>query len=81
MNVEIPGDYSPVVQKLISDGRFRDAEELVAEGLRLVSMREKLREDIQAGLNELNAGQSVEASEAHAEARRRIKALEDRQAE
>ena len=77
MSVEIPSDYSPVVQRLIAEGRFRDEEEVVAEGLRLIVMREKLHEDVQAGLDDLDAGNRVEASQVYAEARRRIKAVED----
>ena len=78
MGVEIPSDYGPLVQRLIAEGRFRDEEEVVAEGLRLIVMREKLHEDVQAGLDELDAGERVEASQVYAEARRRIKAVEDK---
>ena len=77
MSIEIPSDYSPVVQKLIAEGRFRNEEEVVAEGLRLIVMREKLDEDVQAGLDDLDAGRRIEASQVYAEARRRIEAIED----
>jgi antitoxin ParD1/3/4 len=80
MTVEIPVDYGPVVQKLIADGRFRDEGELVAEGLRLVLMRESLQQDLKAGLDELNSGNRIEADEVYAEARRRINAIEDQTA-
>ena len=80
MTIEIPTSYGPVVQRLIAEGRFRDEEEVVAEGLRLVLMQDKLREDLQAGLEDLNAGNRIEASEVYAEARRRIKAIEDQPA-
>ncbi len=80
MTVEIPTNYGPVVQRLIAEGRFRDEEELVVEGLRLVLVQEKLREDLQAGLADLNAGNRIEASEVYAEARRRIRAIEDQSA-
>jgi len=78
MSVEIPSDYSPVVQRLIAEGKFRNEEEVVAEGLRLIVLREELDADIQAGLDDLDAGNRVEASQVYAEARRRIKAVEDR---
>jgi antitoxin ParD1/3/4 len=77
MTVEIPTNYGAVVQRLIAEGRYRDEEELVAEGLRLVLAQEKLREDLQAGLDDLNAGNRIEAGEVYAEARRRIRAIED----
>ncbi len=77
MSIEIPSDYSPVVQRLIAEGKFRNEEEVVAEGLRLIVMREKLDEDVQAGLDDLDAGRRVEASQVYTDARRRIKAIED----
>ena len=80
MTVEIPTNYGPVVQRLIAEGRFRDEEELVVEGLRLVLVQEELREDLQAGLADLNAGNRIEASEVYAEARHRIRAIEDQPA-
>jgi Arc/MetJ-type ribon-helix-helix transcriptional regulator len=76
MTVEIPVDYCPVVARLISEGRFRDEGEIVAEGLRLVLLRENLDADIQAGIDDLDAGNRIEASEAFAEVRGRIKAIE-----
>ncbi len=77
MTVEIPVDYGPVVARLISEGRFRDESEVVAEGLRLVVLREKFDSEIQAGIDELDAGKRVDASEVYAEARRRIKGIEE----
>jgi antitoxin ParD1/3/4 len=81
MTVEIPTGYGPVVQKLIADGRVRDEGELAAEGLRLVLVQETLREDLKAGVDELNAGNRIEADQAYAEARRRIKMIEDQTAQ
>ena len=52
-------------------------KEVVAEGLRLIVLREELDQDIQAGLDDLDVGNRVEASDVYAEARRRIKAVED----
>ncbi|MCY2991785.1 MAG: hypothetical protein NTY19_28505 [Planctomycetota bacterium] len=79
MNTQIPVDFSPAVQKLIAEGRFRDEGEVVAEGIKLVLRREQLERDVQAGLDDLDAGNRIEASLVYAEARRRIKASEDGQ--
>jgi antitoxin ParD1/3/4 len=78
MTLEIPTDCGPTVQRLIAEGRYRDEEELVAEGLRLVLVQDKLRDDLQAGLDDLDAGNRIAAGEVYAEARRRIRAIEDR---
>lgn len=80
MNVQIPVNFSPAVDRLITEGRFRDAGEIVAEGIKLVLMREELERDVQAGLDDLDAGNRIDAETVYAEARRRIKAIEDGQA-
>lgn len=77
MKTQIPVDFSPAVQKLIAEGRFRDEGEVVAEGIKLVLRREQLERAVQAGLDDLDAGHRLEASNVYAEARRRIKAIED----
>ena len=77
MSTEIPGDYGSIVQQLIAQGKFQDEQEVVAEGIRLVIAREKLRADVQAGIDELDRGECVDSEEVYAEARRRIKAVED----
>jgi Arc/MetJ-type ribon-helix-helix transcriptional regulator len=79
MSIEIPVDFTPAIEKLILDGRYRDEGEIVAEGIRLVLLREQLQRDVQAGLDELNAGKRIDAETVYAEARRRIKAIEDGQ--
>ncbi|NOY42548.1 MAG: hypothetical protein GXP26_12020 [Planctomycetes bacterium] len=79
MNVQIPSDFSPAVQKLISEGRFRNEGEIVAEGIKLVLMREQLARDVQAGLDDLDAGNRIAADDVYAKARKQIKAIEDGQ--
>ena len=79
MSVDIPSDYGAVVQQLISEGKFQNEGEIVAEGIRLVIARERLHGDIQAGIDELDAGKGIAASDVYAEVRRRIKAIEEQQ--
>ena len=79
MSVDIPGHYGALVQQLISEGKFQDETEVVAEGIRLVIAREKLHADIQAGIDDLDAGRVIDASEVYTKARRRIKTIEERQ--
>jgi Arc/MetJ-type ribon-helix-helix transcriptional regulator len=77
MNVQIPADLNPAVQDLISEGRFRDAGEIVAEGIKLVLMREQLARDVQAGIDDLDAGNRIDAEDVYVKARKRIQAIED----
>ena len=79
MSTEIPSDYGPAIHEMIAQGKFQNEQEIVAEGIRLVIARDKLHAGIQAGINELDRGESVEADDVYAEARRRIKAIEDQQ--
>lgn len=79
MNMDIPGDYGALVQQLITDGKFQSESEVVAEGIRMVIARDKLHADIQAGIDELDAGKGIEASEVYAKARRRVNAIKEQQ--
>jgi len=79
MSTDIPSVYGSIVQELIAQGKFQDEQEVVAEGIRLVIARDRLHADIQAGIDELDRGESIDANDVYAEARRRIKAVEDQQ--
>ncbi len=76
MSVEIPDSYSAAIRKLISEGKYQNEGDVVAEGIRLVIAQECLNTEIQAGINELDSGSSTDATEVYAEARKRIKAAE-----
>jgi antitoxin ParD1/3/4 len=79
MSTDIPSDYGAQVQQLIAQGKFQDEQEVIAEGIRLVLARETLHADIQAGIDQLDRGEGIDAEQVYAEARRRIKAIENQQ--
>lgn len=79
MSTDIPNDYGNQVQQLIAQGKFQDEQALINEGIRLVIARETLHANIQAGIDELDRGKGIDADEVYAEARRRIKAIEEQQ--
>lgn len=79
MSTDIPNDYGSQVQQLIAQGKFQDEQAVVNEGIRLVIARETLHADIQAGIDQLDCGEGIDAEEVYAEARRRIKAIEEQQ--
>lgn len=79
MSTDIPNDYGNQVQQLIAQGKFQDEQAVVNEGIRLVIARETLHADIQAGIDELDRGEGIDADDVYAEARRRIKAIEQQQ--
>ncbi len=62
MSAVIPPEFQQFVIDGIASGRFRSEDEAVKEGLDLLRSREQklhaLRLDIQAGLDDLEAGRS-----------------------
>lgn len=73
MSVDIPSDYLPLISQLVSQGRYKTEDEVVAEGLRLISVKEKLHEDVAQGVAELDAGQRVPAEDVYQAARDRVR--------
>lgn len=79
MNVSIPADFSDFVQQMVAKGEFPNAEEVLAEGLRLLRSRENLREEVNTGIRQLQAGQSIDGDTVFANLYREIDALEQSQ--
>lgn len=63
MTVAIPSELDAFVRQALASGRYRSETELVADALRLLRNRDRkwdaLREDIQAGLQDLDEGGAV----------------------
>ncbi len=56
MNVNLPNEATDFVKNLVLEGRFESEEAAVAEGLRLLMSREKLRREVQNGAKQLDEG-------------------------
>ena len=76
MSLEIPVDLAPFVQRMVSQRRFLSESDVLAEGLRLLQARESLREEIESGFRQLDAGQGVSADDVYARAAERIRQVE-----
>jgi Arc/MetJ-type ribon-helix-helix transcriptional regulator len=76
MNLEIPVDLAPFVQRMVSQRRFLNESDVLAEGLRLLQARETLREEIERGFRQLDAGLGVAADDVYARASERIREVE-----
>ncbi len=81
MNVQIPRDLSDFVQEMISTGNYRDENELLIEGLRLLKSREQLRQDVNAGIEQLGAGQGIDGDEVFARLAERARQIEQGKAD
>lgn len=77
MNIELPSDAAKFIEGMIASGEYRSVEEAVADGVRLLMDRKKLRADIQQGIDELNAGQGIAADAVFAELRDRARNLSE----
>lgn len=76
MTTEIPNEFVPFVQRLLSEGRFANEAEVVEEGLRLLASRESLKNDVKKGFDQLRAGQSVSLETAYERAMERIRQIQ-----
>lgn len=57
MNLDLPSDVNDFVKDLVSQGRSDSEQSAVVEGVRLLMTREKLRAEIQTGVEQLDNGQ------------------------
>jgi antitoxin ParD1/3/4 len=57
MNLQLPNEVSEFVKALVDQGRFESEEAAVVEGIRLLMSQEKLRREIQKGVQQLDNGQ------------------------
>ena len=77
MNVDLPADAAQFIEGLVASGQYKSVDDAVADGVRLLMHRQRLRADIQKGIDELDAGQGIEGSEVFADLRERAKRLTD----
>jgi antitoxin ParD1/3/4 len=79
MNVSLTPELEAFVQEQVKSGAYVSASEVVREGLRLLVHEnalsklelERLRQQVQQGLDQLDRGEGIAADEAFAELRRR----------
>lgn len=76
MNLNLPNEINDFVKGLVSQGRFDSEESAVIEGIRLLMSREKLRGDIQKGVDQLDNGESFDEETVFAELNAEIDKIE-----
>ena len=81
MNVEIPPEFSPFVEQMIACGNYRDENELLIEGLRLLRSREQLHADVGAGIAQLEDGLGIDGNEVFDRLEERARRLSARKVE
>lgn len=73
---ELPSGFVPFVQRMVAERRFLNEGEVLAEALRLLQARETLREEIDRGFAQLDAGLGVPAEDVYARVEQRIRRIE-----
>jgi antitoxin ParD1/3/4 len=76
MNVQISADLSRFVEGLVADGRYQNKDQVFAEGLRLLQVREQLRRDLDIGIAQLDRGEGLDEDEVFEVLDRRIGEIE-----
>jgi antitoxin ParD1/3/4 len=76
MNVQISPDLSRFVEGLVADGKYENGDQVFAEGLRLLQVREQLRRDVDAGIAQLDRGEGLDEDEVFEVLDRRITEIE-----
>lgn len=75
MNIAIPTDLEQFVQDAVSTGTYRDAAEVVGEGLRLLARREQFRRDADAGAEQLEQGLGIDGEKVFDRLQRRAEEI------
>ena len=75
MNLDLPVETMKFVEALVASGEYSTAQDAVVDGVRLLMTRKQLRDDIQQGIAELDAGQWIDGKEVFAELRDRARQL------
>jgi len=60
MNIDLSSDQQSVLDQLVAAGRFPSPGEAVAEGVRLLISRERLKQQIDLGIQQADAGDLVD---------------------
>ena len=77
MSTEIPSDLVPFVQRMVSEKRFLNESDVLAEGLRMLQARETLRAEVKKGFDQLDAGQGIPFEDVYRRAEERIREIEN----
>lgn len=75
MNISLTPELEQLIAAKVSSGYYHSSSEVVREGLRLLAERDELKEkriemlnhEIQKGLDQLNAGQTISGEDAYKE--------------
>ena len=76
MTTEIPSDFARFVQRMVAEKGYLSADDVLTEGLRMLQTRETLRDEVNKGFAQLDAGKGIPAEQAYSRAEARIAQIE-----
>jgi antitoxin ParD1/3/4 len=77
MNIDLPKEQMASIDNLVAAGRFSSAEEAICEGIRLLVSRERLRQQVQVGIDQADRGEVTDHDTVFAELRVMAAAAEE----
>jgi len=80
MNVNLPVEANDFVRSLVAQGKYSSEEAAVIDGLRLLMGRERLRNKIAEGVEDLERGESFREYAVFEEVEAEIQNVESRRA-
>jgi antitoxin ParD1/3/4 len=60
MEIQLPQEQRAIVEGLVAAGRFSSVEDVISEGIRLLAYNEKLRREVQVGLEQADRGELID---------------------
>ena len=57
MEIQLPEEHRSVIENLVASGRFSSVEDAVLEGVRLLAANERLRSQVQIGIDQADRGE------------------------
>jgi len=67
MKLNLPAEANEFVKELVAQGKYQSEEEAVVDGIRLLMGREKLRNEIQVGIEQLDRSEFCDEETVFAE--------------
>lgn len=60
MNLELQAEQQAFIESLVESGRFSSVDEAISEGIRLLISQERLKQQIQVGIDQADRGDVVD---------------------
>ena len=75
LNISVPSEYEPFIERELAAGNYASPDQLVAAALSRFQEERELREKIQAGIEQLDRGERIDAEIVFQQLRARAAAI------